>query len=92
MMNDTTRFRVLFALFTLLIAYYYPNIKSAVDHYASYYLNANFWVFGVTLPNFQYGADKNLIEKQMIKSWKQLVSLPNRNLGDRNLKIAIGLV
>ena len=80
MMNDTTRFRVLFALFTLLIAYFYPNIKSAVDHYASYYLNTN----------FQYGADKNLIEKQMIKSWKHLVNFPNRNLGDRNLKIAIG--
>jgi hypothetical protein len=85
MLSDRARFKVLFALLTLLIAIYYPNIKSAYDHYMSYYLNAN-------VKNINSGFDTGdiSVEREIIKSWKNLIHLPSRSKQSNKLKIAIG--
>ena len=84
-MSDHTRFKVLFAMLTILIAFYYPNIKLAYDHYMSYYLNAN-------VKNIRSGfdTDRVSVEKEIMKSWKSLIHLPSRNNSENKLKIAIG--
>jgi len=85
MLSDRARFKVLFALLTLLIAIYYPNIKSAYDHYMSYYLNAN-------VKNIKSGFDTGdiSVEREIIKSWKNLIHIPSRSKQPNKLKIAIG--
>ena len=85
MLSDRTRFKILFALLTLLIAFYYPNIKSAYDHYMYYYLNAN-----VTNINSGFDTGDVLVEREIIKSWKNLIHLPPRDKQASKLKIAIG--
>jgi hypothetical protein len=85
MLTDRTRFKILFALLTLLIAFYYPNIKSAYDHYMYYYLNAN-----VTNINSGFDTGDVLVEREIIKSWKNLIHLPSRDKQTSKLKIAIG--
>jgi ADP-dependent glucokinase len=86
-----TKFKILFALLTLLIAFYYPSIKSAYDHYISLpYLNVS--AASIAL-NSGFVNDAG-IEREIIKSWKSLINLPARMTTanhEKKLKVLIGL-
>ena len=76
------KFKILIALVVLAIARFYPDIIQLFHN------NENSTPVS-DMTNGDVSNRELSLEKQIIQSWKSLISLPDRNL-NRNLKVAIG--
>ena len=83
MANDSKKFKFAVIVIVILLAHYYPYLKNLVYK--------NFDYLPLNLAEQRENNDYLTIEREIIKSWKDLIQIPNRNL-NRKLKIAIGLV
>jgi hypothetical protein len=79
-MSDSKTFTIVLAILAVLVAHFYPELKSL------FYKNSDY-IEPIDAPSQQQQRDA--VEREIIASWSALIRPPNRNI-NRSLKIAIG--
>jgi hypothetical protein len=75
-MIDNAKYKIFFAVLAILVTFFCSNFKTILNYYGA-------------IETIAKNGARQLLEKEIIKSWDSLITLPNRGL-NRNLKIAIG--
>jgi hypothetical protein len=75
-MIDNAKYKIFFAVLAILVTFFCSSFKTILNYYGAFQTISN-------------SGARQVLEREIIKSWDSLITLPNRNL-NRNLKIAIG--
>jgi hypothetical protein len=82
-MSDSKTFKVIIVAFlAVLVAHFYPELKSLV------YKNFDY-LQPIGQSDSSVLSQRESVEREIIQSWASLIRPPNRNI-NRSLKIAIG--